>query len=223
MQSHTQGPPLRAPQTQDPLPQGSPATGFGDPVLDSQSVFRRAMEAMASPGRIRQIGDVSRDAASALALTLLDFETPVHVSPTLAAIPRFLSELRFHTGAPLADDPGQAAFAMVDLRADRLDLTAFACGTPEYPDRSTTIIALCDSVADGPALSISGPGIKGVAWFCAAPLPADFLRQWAANRALFPLGVDMIFAAGDSIVALPRSARLALEQPVLTQPVLETS
>jgi alpha-D-ribose 1-methylphosphonate 5-triphosphate synthase subunit PhnH len=115
--------------------------------------------------------------------------------------------LRFHTDAPVVREPAHAAFALIDLRVDALDLSGFAQGTAEYPDRSTTVIALCDSVDAGAAMSLAGPGIAGMSELCITPLPESFAAQWAANRAAFPLGVDILFAAGDRIVALPRSTR----------------
>ena len=38
-----------------------------------------------------------------------------------------------------------------------------------------------------------------------APVPANFLTQWQANHASFPLGIDLILAAGSRLAALPRS------------------
>ena len=37
---------------------------------------------------------------------------------------------------------------------------------------------------------------------------ADFLVQWAAHRAGFPLGVDLIFVADARLAALPRSTAI---------------
>jgi alpha-D-ribose 1-methylphosphonate 5-triphosphate synthase subunit PhnH len=105
-----------------------------------------------------------------------------------------------------------AAFAVIDLVNDGLDLAAFAQGTPEYPDRSTTVIALSPSLTDGPALTFTGPGIATTATLQVAGLPAGFAQQWNANRATFPLGVDILFATSDAIVGLPRSARLSKDE-----------
>jgi hypothetical protein len=123
------------------------AEGFSNSVFDSQSTFRSAMEALARPGRIRPIGaDILPDApllpsAAGLILALCDFETPLYLSPHLAALPGVAAFLRFHSGVPLVAEPSRATFALLDLAHDRLDLGSFAQGTPEYPDRSTTIIA----------------------------------------------------------------------------------
>jgi len=71
-----------APQTLKP--------GFSDPVSQSQLVFRHLLDAMARPGTIETIdldieGPETLDlAATAIALALVDFETPLYLSPALA-------------------------------------------------------------------------------------------------------------------------------------------
>lgn len=192
------------------VPARMPA-GFVDPVIDGQAVFRSLMDAMARPGVIRAAGAALdapaplMTASAAILLALCDFETKLHVSPAMAEAAPYL---RFHTGAPLVGEPGQGAFALVDARREPLALAAFAQGDPAYPDRSTTVIAQVESLAAGESLSIAGPGIAGVGTLRVSSLPADFRAQWAANRAAFPLGVDLVFVAGTQFVALPRSARI---------------
>jgi alpha-D-ribose 1-methylphosphonate 5-triphosphate synthase subunit PhnH len=186
------------------------ASGFQEPVFDSQRAFRAAMEALANPGRLRTIGRGLVDAplpaaAAALVLAHCDYETPLFLAPSVSAGPGVADYLRFHTDAMLVAEPAVAAFALVDLSHDHLDLSAFAQGTPEYPDRSTTVVAIVASLADGPAMTVSGPGIAGTAELHIAGLPGDFTEQWRANRADFPLGVDLIFATSDALIGLPRS------------------
>jgi alpha-D-ribose 1-methylphosphonate 5-triphosphate synthase subunit PhnH len=86
-------------------------------------------------------------------------------------------------------------------------LAAFAQGSDAYPDRSATLIVQVESFT-GAALALSGPGIDGSTTLAASPLPADFAAQLAANRALFPRGVDVILCASGEVAALPRSVRL---------------
>jgi alpha-D-ribose 1-methylphosphonate 5-triphosphate synthase subunit PhnH len=47
-----------------------------------------------------------------------------------------------------------------------------------------------------------------VSSFSAQPLPPDFQARLAANRALFPRGVDLILVSPDAVAALPRSVAL---------------
>jgi alpha-D-ribose 1-methylphosphonate 5-triphosphate synthase subunit PhnH len=192
------------------------ASGFQEPVFDSQRVFHAAMKALANPGRIRPAGAWLENAplssaAAALILALCDYETPLFLAPSIAAKTGAADYLRFHTDAMLVAEPAVAAFALVDLAHDALDLSAFAQGTAEYPDRSTTLIAIAASLNDGRPLHLSGPGIARTAELRVAGLPPDFAEQWRANHAVFPLGVDIIFATPDAIVGLPRSTCLVEE------------
>ena len=188
------------------------ALAFADPTFESQTAFRRIMRAMSAPGTILACGEalappppLARAAAAAL-LTLADFETPLWIAPSFPdAVGDYLA---FHSAAPRAAAPDKATFALVDLSVAGLDLARFALGTAEYPDRSTTIVAQASTLAAGPRLRLSGPGINGEATLAVSPLPADFAAQWAANRAGFPLGVDLIFVADFSLTALPRSTAI---------------
>jgi len=191
------------------------ALAFNDPVFQSQAVFRRIMRAMAAPGTIVDCGEglappaPLAPAAAAALLTLIDYETPLWVAPSFG---REVAEyLVFHTGAPFAASQGAAAFALVDLNADGLRLDDFALGSAEYPDRSTTIVAQGAGLGEGVAMTLSGPGVRGQAEFRAERLPRDFLGQWRANRARFPLGVDLILAAGAELACLPRSTAISGE------------
>ncbi len=189
------------------------ALAFADPARDQQAAFRAILNAMARPGTVAACGASLKPppplspAGAAAILTLVDFETPLWLAPSFAAS-EAAAYLRFHTGAPLAAAPEKAAFALVDAEADSLDLASFAQGTPEYPDRSTTVVLELRSLARGELLWLAGPGVRGDATLRAAPLPPGFREQWAANAAGFPLGVDLILAAGAEIAALPRSTRL---------------
>ncbi len=189
--------------------------GFSDPVLASQAVFRTVMEAMARPGSIAEI-DVAITppaplgiAAAALALTLLDYETPVWLDPTLAVAPEVDGWLKFHTGAPRATDPAAATFAFIAQPAAMPAFDAFGLGSVEYPDGSTTLVLEVEALTEGDAFHLSGPGIKGSCGLAAAPLPADFAARMAANRALFPRGIDLVLTCGRRLAALPRSVHLS--------------
>jgi alpha-D-ribose 1-methylphosphonate 5-triphosphate synthase subunit PhnH len=186
---------------------------FADPPRESQAAFRALLGAMARPGTVLRCGASLKPppplqpAAAAAILTLADFETPVFLAPSFAASDAAVF-LRFHTGAPFASSPDKAAFALVDAEADPFDLTSFHPGAPDYPDRSTTVVLQLRSLARGQLLWLAGPGIRGDATLRADPLPRGFREQWQANAAAFPLGVDLILAAGDEVAALPRSTRI---------------
>ena len=122
--------------------------------------------------------------------------------------PAVASWLGFHTGAPLANTPADAHFALVADPASLIALENFAQGTQEYPDRSTTLILQVASLASGENLLLQGPGIERAAMIAPTPLPRHFVEQWKQNRARFPRGVDLILAAPEGIACLPRTTRI---------------
>jgi len=190
------------------------AAGFDAPVLGAQTAFRALMDAMARPGTIRPLAGIVgapaplTPAAAALALTLLDYETPFWLDAALTAAPQVARWIAFHTGAALTADPADAGFAFIADPIAAPPFDDFAPGTPEYPDRSTTLILQVASLGAGTSLSLRGPGIDGARRFAAAPLPSDFVARLAANRALFPRGVDLALAAEHAVAALPRSVNV---------------
>ena len=186
------------------------AAGFAEPVLAAQATFRTVMDAMARPGSVHRLAGVAAPAplspsAAAIALTLLDYETPFWLDARLAAAPEVARFISFHSGAQLTADPAAAAFAFVAAPAAMPPFATFAQGSAEYPDRSTTLVLQVAHLAEGAGLMLRGPGIAGARRLAASPLPADFLAQFAENRARLPRGVDILLAANDAVAGLPRS------------------
>ena len=120
--------------------------GFADKVLSAQSTFRSVMDAMARPGSVQRIAAIAgtprpmMPGTAAIALTLFDHDTPLWLDPAMSATPDATKWLKFHTSAPVVTDPSVSAFALVADAASLPALDRFAFGTPEYPDRSTTLI-----------------------------------------------------------------------------------
>ena len=189
--------------------------GFADKVISAQSTFRMVMDAMARPGSVQRIAAVAGSpvtmmhGTAALALTLFDHDTPLWLDPAMATTPDVERWLKFHTSAPIVEDPSVSAFALIADPSSLPALDSFAFGTPEYPDRSTTLILQVDSLTDGPALELRGPGIDGTATLRAAIKPKDLFERLSINAALFPRGIDVVLVAGDAIAAIPRTTRLA--------------
>jgi alpha-D-ribose 1-methylphosphonate 5-triphosphate synthase subunit PhnH len=186
------------------------APAFPAPVIANQVVFRAVMDAVARPGEVKAlppaVGAPSPlNNTAALALALLDYETPLWLDPPLAKMPAVAEWIRFHTGARVTADPRQASFAFIADPAHAPPFDLFALGTGEYPDGSTTLVLQVDRFGAGQCLSLAGPGIADVGTLSAEPLPADLHDRLAANRALFPRGVDLILVSANSVAALPRS------------------
>ncbi len=187
--------------------------GLADPVYDSQRIFRTVLDVMSRPGRIMALASELEPPSPLLAtsacllLALADYETTVWLDSALTELPAAGDYIRFHTGARLTRDCGEADFAVVAAPTLLPPLTAFAQGTPEYPDRSTTLIVQAETLSQA-GWVFQGPGIPNRMAFRADPLPADFGRQLAANRTRFPCGVDLVFATPTELAALPRSCRI---------------
>jgi alpha-D-ribose 1-methylphosphonate 5-triphosphate synthase subunit PhnH len=188
--------------------------GFSDPVFDSQAVFRLLMDGMSRPGTIQTVGiDVEQPlplgrAAGAVALALCDADTPVWLQSAMAksGAPQWIA---FHTGAPVIQEKSDARFAFMQSPAGICSFGLFALGTQEYPDRSTTLVIEVASLVDGQPLALSGPGIRDKVTVKVTGLPEVFLSIWNDNRALFPRGADVILTAGDALLCLPRTTRIA--------------
>jgi len=193
-------------------------SGFANPVQSSQAVFRCVMNALARPGSVQRVTEkvnapsLLMPAAAAVALSLFDHDTPIWIDDRVAAEPEIAAWLRFQTGAPLTSDASRAAFALMHSSAAVPDFKTFALGTPEYPDRSTTLVVQVETLTKGPELILSGPGIRGASTLRAGALPSDFVPRMQANRALFPRGVDLLLICGTELVALPRSTHIAARE-----------
>jgi alpha-D-ribose 1-methylphosphonate 5-triphosphate synthase subunit PhnH len=189
--------------------------GFADRVLSAQSTFRSVMDAMARPGSVqRAVVPAGAPAAmmrgtAAIALTLFDHDTPLWLDSRMSEISDVTKWLKFHTGAPVIADPSICSFALIGDARALPGLDRFAFGSNEYPDRSTTLILQVESLTQGPAFDLRGPGIDGTAVLQAAIQPADLFERLEINQALFPRGIDVVLVHDDTIVAIPRTTRRA--------------
>ena len=188
------------------------APGFGDPVRGAQGCFRAVLDAMAHPGRIVTLPASLSGAppaplgaaAAAMALTLCDIDTPLWLDAAAAPAAGYFA---FHCGAPVAEDPAQAHFAVIANVAALPPLDRFALGSDEYPERAATLVIQVAGLADEDGVTLRGPGIRGAARLAVAGLPAGFWTERATLAALFPRGVDVVFVCGDRLAALPRSTQ----------------
>lgn len=186
---------------------------FHDAAREAQAVFRTVMEAMARPGRILRLEPgftpppFLNATAAAILLALADFETPIWLDSVLSAARPVTEFLRFHTGARIVERADAAHFALIADCLKAPPLTAFAQGTPDYPDLGATVIFQVETLQPR-GWTLAGPGIDGEAAFGAWPVPSNLAMQFAENRTRFPLGVDILFAGQNEIAALPRSVRL---------------
>ncbi len=185
--------------------------GLPDPVFDSQRVFRCVLDALAHPGSVHEL-DIALTSpaplsatATALGLTLADFETPVWLQARAGGAAQYL---RFHCGCPLVAEPALARFAIAHDALALPPLASFALGEIDYPDRSATLLLQVEELSEGKGVKLRGPGIREHAQLAVKGLPARFWSEWRENGQLFPRGIDAILVADKRIVGLPRTTQV---------------
>ena len=188
-------------------------SGFEDPTLNAQAVFRVLLEGMSHPGRILRMPPVFDappqgldSAAAAVCLTLLDGDTSLWTD--LDGTSPILPWLRFHCGCPVVVDPVRAHFGLATAAVRLPALANFQPGTDEAPETAATLILQVEALSAGGPCRLSGPGLQDDRRLEAVGLPPGF---WDERRLLgkaFPLGLEFIFVCGARLAALPRSTRV---------------
>jgi len=188
--------------------------GFADKVKSAQSTFRVVMEAMARPGSVQRVVATvgppmpMMRGTAAIALTLFDHDTPIWLDAKMSETSEVAKWLKFHTSAPVVADNSICSFALIGDAGALPDLSHFALGTNEYPDRSTTLVLQIKDLTRGEVYELRGPGIDGSAVLQAIIEPKNLFERLAVNGSLFPRGIDVVLVADDAIVAIPRTTRL---------------
>jgi alpha-D-ribose 1-methylphosphonate 5-triphosphate synthase subunit PhnH len=170
---------------------------------------------MARPGIVQRIVAAAGAPAAmmrgtaAIALTLFDHDTPIWLDPMMSETSDVAKWLKFHTGAPVIANASICSFALIGDASALPPLDCFALGSNEYPDRSSTLILQVESLTRGPSAELRGPGIDGTTVLQATLQPLDLFERLVINQKLFPRGIDVVLVAGDAVVAIPRTTRLA--------------
>jgi len=192
--------------------------GFADATHDAQAVFRNVLDALSLPGRLQTLSTsdglqppapLSRG-VTALLLTLLDTETSLHFSDSLASDAAWMYA-RFHTGVQ------QAPFELADFVATRAadaTLDGLRLGSDEAPQQGATLIVDAPSLAveRHASLRLTGPGIEHEQRMGLCGLPITFWRQRIAMQRLFPCGIDLLLVCGSQLIGVPRSTLLKIEE-----------
>jgi alpha-D-ribose 1-methylphosphonate 5-triphosphate synthase subunit PhnH len=191
------------------------SAGFSDSVADAQTVFRCILDATSHPGRVVEIptdflpaNDAGLSyAAAAVALTLLDFETPVWLDPVIASAGDFL---RFHCGVPLVARPNESRFAFATDAKRLPELSEFDLGTPDFPERSTTLVIEVPDLTEAPSLRLRGPGIQASTPLHVEGISSAFWKKREVLASLFPLGIDIVFTSGRRLAVIPRTTNVEI-------------
>ena len=192
------------------------APGFEHEAMGSQRVFRTVMQALSHPGQLQDFKPLKpltpapHSPAALALLALLDADCRLWLSPRLAAC-GLADWLRFHTGCMPASRAGDAQFCWVGLGDALPELDTLELGSDADPHRAATLlidVAGFAAGSDAACWSLRGPGIADAQALAVQGLPRGFGEFRARNHALFPRGVDMLLAAPDALVGLPRTTRV---------------
>lgn len=185
---------------------------FADPVADASRLFRAFLTALSQPGRVvpafgpgeypTTLGGTGFGAA----LTLLDPDTPVYLSPRIGD-EQARTNLRFHCGCPIVSNPADAAFAFMTLPEAEIVLSKLSIGTPDYPDSSATALILVDGFTNDDSARLTGPGIFKYKTL-GLEAPREIWTELRKNADRYPLGFDTVFIGNGEIVGLPRSTKI---------------
>ena len=188
--------------------------GFSDPVLDAQTTFRLLLASMSRPGTVHELPTLTPapfplfETTAAVCLTLLDLHTPIWMDIDIENHEAAADYLRFHCGCPIVLQPSDASFALITSQSIAPSLSAFNPGTPEFPDRSTTLIIQVAGLTEGQGQKLTGPGIAGEHSLAIDGLDNNFFDQLRRNRSLYPLGVDLFLVSPQAVCSLPRTVRV---------------
>lgn len=178
-----------------------------------QVAFRAVLDGFARPGTLVRAPRPAADAMLMFLSTVLD--ESVSLADPAGLLHADARRLLLAPTAP-AD---QARFVLLDGRQPPDVAWQPALGTLEAPELGATLVltvgALSDSaVAPAEAvvvLRLHGPGIPGIRQLSVTGLDRRWLARRAAWVGAFPLGVDLVLAAPDALVALPRTTRIVVE------------
>ncbi|MEM9872242.1 MAG: phosphonate C-P lyase system protein PhnH [Pseudomonadota bacterium] len=157
------------------------------------AAFDALLWALSRPGLPRQLPEPGE---GVIVGALLDRECAVYSTDPLL-IPEIM-----RTGAELADiENADHVFLGALATPDPLDHVQI--GSDFYPDDGATVIVRA-RFGSGQALRLTGPGVDGAVTVQIGGLPDGFWKARAA-RLRYPMGFDLFFVDGASVLGVPRS------------------
>ncbi|ABM97200.1 phosphonate C-P lyase system protein PhnH [Methylibium petroleiphilum] len=176
-----------------------------------QQAFRAVLDGFARPG--------TRVPATPPGAVLMFLSAVLDESVSLADPGGVLgADLRRLLLAPTAP-AALARFVLLDGRRPPEAGFEPALGTLESPEGGATLLLTVDAVGSSRSeatqeedvvLHLQGPGVAGTRTLAVSGLHPDWLARRAAWVAAYPLGVDIVLAAPDALVALPRTTRIEI-------------
>lgn len=170
-----------------------------------QHVYRELLDAFSYPGQVKNLNAfiANNHALNAVLATLLDGES------RLADCIEHLKPSQWSLLQAQKVEVNQAQFIVASGKQfTQLCPNLGSLTSPEYG--ATLILTVDGFYSQGHALSLQlkGPGIAATAMLEVEGLSQEWLEQRTKWNQYFPLGVDIILASPDTIVALPRTTHI---------------
>lgn len=173
-----------------------------------QQAFRAVLDGFARPGTL--VPAQQRNAVLMFLSAVLD--ESVSLADPSGLVGTDARRLLLAPTAPAA----QARFVLLDGRKPAEAGFQPALGTLESPELGATLVLSVDalggepSAADAVVLQLQGPGVPGTRVLAVTGLHPDWLARRTTWVAAYPMGVDIVLAAPDALVALPRTTRVVV-------------
>ncbi|AHG20903.1 carbon-phosphorus lyase complex subunit [Chania multitudinisentens RB-25] len=185
--------------------------GFDQPIEQSQQAFRLILKALSEPGQTVTLPGgpawgALNAASTAVLLTLADRETPLQLAAALKS-EQVLTNIRFHTGAPLATHHAEIVLALFDAQLQAADLQALPHGSEISPELSASVVVQITALEGGPKRRLSGPGLEKPREI-SPQLPIALWDYLLERPQRFPLGLDIMLTCGERLLAIPRTTRV---------------
>jgi alpha-D-ribose 1-methylphosphonate 5-triphosphate synthase subunit PhnH len=156
--------------------------------------FSALLNALSYPGRPFRLP--AGDPCEHIGRALLDLETSYYTPDSK------LDAVLSQTGArPLL--PERASYHFYPDSVDLEAAGSASMGNMLYPDGAATLIVRCDF--SGTVYEFSGPGVQGS---IRVPLNLPHTFWSLRERAIYPLGWDVILTDGQRIIGIPRTTRV---------------
>ncbi len=193
-----------------------------DRVHDTQFIFRKLLDAMASPGKINSIQSSSEKLdflsnetrmVASFALTLLDGEVSFAIQlPEKMLIQEYVQNNTFSRLSDVHDTD----YLFLDGKISDEEVMSFIQqvkkGTLIQPESSTTLFILVEALSNTPSndqLRLSGPGIKEEIICTVKGISDKWWKEREKANVEYPLGIDIIlFTKEGEILALPRTTKI---------------
>lgn len=173
-----------------------------------QHVYRELLDAFSYPGKVKTLNALIAEnhAIDAVLATLLDGES------RLADTIGHLNATQWSLLQAQQVDTNEAQFIVA--QGDQFTELCPNLGSLASPEYGATILLIVhgfSSQNNALGLHLNGPGIATTSMLDVEGLSEEWLKQRAKWNQHFPLGVDIILASPDAIVALPRTTHIQLQ------------